>query len=274
MGKIQFGIQTYSWQMSYEQYRGRIDHIAIIGAQAGFEGMEAEVCMLDTLFPDVRQVRGILEEKGLCFAALALPLPWLYPQEKREERDLANKAIAFVHEMGENCRLVLCHLPQADRNNLMERQKNQIACITQVAQRAADAGIITGFHPNSSNGSAFLTREDYAILLDGIAGSPLGFAPDAGHIAHGGMDPLDIIRIYREKVVHVHFKDMAANGIWKAMGAGCIDFPGIVSYLKDTDYTGWIMVEEESADAAADPDRVTLANGRHIRKMIQNTTLS
>lgn len=267
MGDIHFGVQTYSWQMSYEKYRGRIDHIATIGAQAGFEGMEAEVCMLDTLFPDVKKVSGIMKENGLRFATLALPLQWLDAQETQEEKEMADKAIVFVKEMGDDCKLALCHLPQADRKDLEQRQKNQIACITQIARRAADAGVATCFHPNSSSGSAFRTREDYVTLLYGIAESPLGFAPDAGHIAYGDMDPLHIIKTYRDKIMHVHFKDMASDGTWQAMGAGYIDFPGIVSYLRDTDYDGWIMVEEESAKAAVDPDRVTLANGQYVEKL-------
>lgn len=263
MANVKFGVQTYSWQMSYDKFRGKIDHIAQIGNQAGFTGMEAEVCMLDQLFPNVEQVREIMDRYGLKFGALALPLNWLNAKETDEERELADKSIQFVKEMGD-CKLILCHLPQADRVGVEERQKNQIACITEVARRAADAGVISGFHPNSSFGSAFRTREDYSILLDGIANSPLGYAPDAGHIAHGDMDPLAIIREYREKVVHVHFKDMAKDGTWKSMGVGSIDFPGIVNFLKGTDYDGWVMVEEESAEAVVDPDAVTLGNGKYI----------
>ena len=264
MSNIRFGLQTYSWQMSYEKYRGRIDHIADIGEAAGFIGMEAEVCMLDALFPHVEQVRGIMERHHMQFAALALPLNWLEPRETEEERALADKAIRFVREMGAGCILALCHLPQKDRSELETRQKNQVACITEVARRAADAGVRTGFHPNSSDGSAFRTREDYDILLNAIANTPLGYAPDAGHIAHGGMNPLEIIRTYREKVVHMHFKDMARDGSWQSMGEGCIDFPGIVRFMDQTGYDGWIMVEEESDKAVVDPDAVTLANGKYI----------
>lgn len=265
MSNILFGVQTYSWQMTYDKYRGKIDHIANIGNRAGFVGMEAEVCMLDHLFPHADQVKAIMEENNLKFGALALPLNWLGAQETDEERKLADQSIEFVKAM--DCKLVLCHLPQKDREGLAQRQANQIACITEIAKRAADAGVVTGFHPNSSFGSAFRTREDYSILLDGIANSPLGFAPDAGHIAHGDMDPLAIIKEYREKVVHVHFKDMATDGAWKSMGKGCIDFPGIVSFLDATNYNGWIMVEEESADAGIDPDSVTLANGEYIKSI-------
>ena len=267
MADIRFGVQTYSWQMSYEKYRGRIAHMADVGARAGFSGMEAEVCMLDTLFSNALSVRDMLREKDLNFAALALPLNWLGPKETPEERIWADRAIAFVREMGGDCNLVLCHLPQADRCELTQRQNNQIACITEVARRAADAGIIVGFHPNSSPNSAFRTREDYAILLDGIARSPLGFVLDVGHIAHGGMDPLEIIRQYRQKIVHVHFKDMAPEGVWQSMGQGCIDFCGIVSFLRDSGYRGRIMVEEESAQAGINPDGVTLANGRYIQAL-------
>ena len=78
------------------------------------------------------------------------------------------------------------------------------------------------------------------------------------------MDPLEIIRTYREKVVHMHFKDMARDGSWQSMGEGCIDFPGIVRFMDQTGYDGWIMVEEESDKAKVDPDAVTLANGKYV----------
>lgn len=270
MSNIHFGVQTYSWQMSYNKFRGCIAHIADVIRLAGFTGMEAEVCMLDTLFPDVEKVRSILQKRNLKFSALALPLNWLGSKETDEEKELADKAIAFVKGMGD-CKLILCHLPQSDRNELKQRQAHQIACIKAVAERAADAGIVTGFHPNSSFGSAFRTREDYCVLMDEISNSPLGFVPDAGHIAHGSMDPLGIIKEYHEKVVHVHFKDMSDDEKWSSMGKGCINFPDIVDYLNEVNYNGWIMVEEESAYAALDPDSVTLENGKYIRMLTRES---
>lgn len=267
MSEIRIGVQTYSWQMSYATYRGQIEHIAGIGEKAGFRGMEAEACMLDNLFPNVEAVREIMNRHGMTFAALALPLNWLNPTETEEERELADKAIKFVKEMGEGCKLALCHLPQKDRSELEARQRNQIMCITEIARRASDQGVTTGFHPNSSFGSAFRTREDYDLLLNGIMNTPLGFVPDAGHIAHGNIDPLELIRTYRDKVIHVHFKDMSKDGIWRSMGKGDIDFPGIVNFLRNTDYAGWIMVEEESVFAETDPDAVTIENGKYMAEL-------
>lgn len=145
-------------------------------------------------------------------------------------------------------------IPGKDRLNLRQRQANAIACVNAVASRAVDQGIVCSFHSNSPKGSVFRIQEDYRILLDSLDSRVVGFTPDTGHIAKGGMDVLDIFNSYRPLNKHVHFKDITASGEWTAMGAGVIDFPRIVTMLRDTGYAGWIMIEEESPDAEADPD--------------------
>lgn len=267
MSKISFGCQTYSWQMSYERYAGRLPHIMRIMRESGFSGIEAEVCMMGEYFEDWEKYQDLLQEMQLDYAALALPLEWLHPTETAEEYALAQKAIAFLKHFPGTL-LLLCHLPGKDRAHLVERQNNQISCITAVAGRAKAEGIVTAFHPNSSFGSAFRTQEDYSFLLERIAETDVGFCPDAGHIAHGGMNPVQMIQKYADLVRHVHFKDMNAEGVWESMGSGSIDFPAIVRVLKQADYQGWIMVEEESASAQADPDSVTRNNGIYFRDVL------
>lgn len=268
MSKIKFGCQTYSWQMSYDIYSGQIAHISEVMSKAGFQGMEAELCMLgDRYWKSPEALKECLDKKNIQFAALALPLPWINDKETDEERETAERAIRFVQCMTGSI-LVLCHLPEKNRFNLKERQKNQIQCVRAVAERAHEKGVITAFHPNSSEGSVFRTADDYEILMDGIANSSLGFAPDVGHIAHGDMNPLEVLKKYREKIKHVHFKDMDNKGVWRAMGKGNVDFSGIVSYLKDTEYEGWIVIEEESADAEKTPDQAAYANGRYLDTQI------
>jgi len=82
----------------------------------------------------------------------------------------------------------------------------------------------------------------------------VGFAPDTGHIEKGGMDVIEIFKSYKSLIKHVHFKDITESSEWTAMGNGIIDFRQIVRMLKDFGYAGWIMVEEESPLAEADPD--------------------
>jgi inosose dehydratase len=82
------------------------------------------------------------------------------------------------------------------------------------------------------------------------------------------MDVAKIFNIYRPLIKHIHFKDITGSGGWTAMGAGIIDFPGIVTMLRDTGYTGWIMIEEESPEAEVDPNTATTGNGEYLRRSL------
>ena len=265
MCAIQYGCQTYTWQMSYEKYSQRLDHIIDVVAESGFAGIEAEVCMLGPYNEDPVALAGDMQAKGLALAAICLVCDWLSPQETDAEAAEAERVIAMLQSHFPDTILALCQMPQADRSNLTERRDNCIDCCNAIGRRAADSGIRTVMHPNSPEGSVFRIAEDYKILMDGLDTSVVGYAPDAGHIAKGGMEPVEIFKEYASVIGHVHFKDMEENGTWAEMGQGCIDFAAIVSGLKAHDYQGWIMVEDESPRAEVDPDAVTNANGEYLK---------
>lgn len=109
--------------------------------------------------------------------------------------------------------------------------------------------------------------------MDGLDSSLVGYAPDSGHIARGGMDPVVVFREYASVIRHVHFKDMTEDGVWAEMGQGFIDFKGIVRVLEQSDYRGWIMIEDESPRAEVNPDTVTQANGEYIKDRFKYNNL-
>jgi inosose dehydratase len=267
MNAIQFGCQAYTWQMSGEKYVGAMPHILDTVQSAGFAGFETEVCMLGDYYKDSHQLASEHRERGLALGALTLVCDWAGPEETEDERAAADKLLDYMERLP-GTHLVLCQMPGADRENLVERQRNAIACKNAVAMRAVDSGLTCSCHPNSPPGSIFRTEEDYRILLEGLDDKLIGFAPDAGHIANGGMDVQAIFQEYRSLIRHVHFKDISEEGEWAAMGKGVIDFPAIVMNLRDTGYAGWIMVEEESKRAETEPDAVTLENGEHLKNVL------
>jgi inosose dehydratase len=122
-------------------------------------------------------------------------------------------------------------------------------------------------HPNSPPGSLFRISEDYELLLDRLD-PDVGFTPDIGHVAAGGMDPLETVKRYRDRVDHTHFKDINHDGSWAATGEGRLDFPAVVSYLAGTGYHGWIVFEDESEAAKRDPDTATRRNGVYARELL------
>jgi inosose dehydratase len=263
---IRFACQTYSWQMTIDRYSGRVEHMVERAAAAGFAGFEPEVVMLGPSYLDADRLCDVLAAAGIELAALCLVEDWRGSAETAAERANADRVIAVTSRFP-GAVVNLCQMPGQDRTDLAERQHNLLACTAGIAKRAADAGVHCTYHPNSPAGSTFRTADDYAVLLDGLEPS-IGYTPDVGHIVAGGMDPLDVLRTYRERVDHIHLKDVDAAGNWAVTGAGTIDFPGIVTYLRDTGFAGWIVLEDESPDAERDPDAAVAGNGRYVRDVL------
>ena len=92
---------------------------------------------------------------------------------------------------------------------------------------------------------------------------------DTGHASWGGADPAVLAARYRQRISHVHTKDIrpevrrqaeAGNwsfldsvlaGVYTVPGDGCIDFIGVFRALRG--YAGWVVVEAEQDPAKADP---------------------
>src|SRR5579862_2775652 len=149
---INFACQTYSWQMSGERYRGFIDHIAAVAADAGFTGLEPELFMLGQEFQGQSRLASALSSSGLELAAIAYAAEWQGSSESESERHEADGVIELARRFP-GAKLVLVQLPGEDRSDLAERQRRAIACMNAVAHRAAAAGVRPTVHPNSPPGS-------------------------------------------------------------------------------------------------------------------------
>ena len=266
MSSIKLACETYTWQMPGEQYKGKLEHIMDVCAQAGFQGIEPETSFMQHLEDPIR-MQEALSKYQLELAVLCVVEDWLYPYETEAEKQRADQWVQFLSHFPDTI-LLLVQMPGKDRSELVGRQQNLLRCVNAFAERATDAGIICSYHPNSPEGSVFRTEEDYKILLEGLNQQYIGYCPDVGHIAKGGMNPLKIIQQYRSQVNLVHYKDMYQDGRWALTGEGNIDFQSITSYLKDSGYEGWIIMEDECDEAITNPDSVTLKDGNFIKNNI------
>jgi len=254
--------------MLSDTYIGRIDHVVNLVSECRGEGIETEVCMLGDYAEDPEKLKELLDSRGISLGAICYVEDWLHNGETNDEAARAATVIDYISRFPGSL-LQLCPRSGSDRANLQQRQKNAIRCMNDVARRVADTGLACAVHPNSPPGSVFRTQDDYEILLSSLDSSVVGYVPDTGNIARGGMDPLDTIRTYRPLVRHVHLKDLSAPGLWAGLGEGTVDFPAIVSYLADTGYEGWVIVDDESALASSDPDEAARRNAVYLHNRLR-----
>ncbi|MEZ4863916.1 MAG: sugar phosphate isomerase/epimerase [Caldilineaceae bacterium] len=262
MAKFRYGCVTFTWSMSGPTYVGALPHMCNIIKQAGCTGIETQANIMGNYWEDRALMLDLLQEQALDLAALAFGNTYHSPTLSNDEHAAAERIFDYLALFPEP-RLSLSHYSQS-RDNLLERQRNAIACLNAVGRLAADRGIACSFHPSSYPTSIFRVESDYQLMLDGLDPTVVTYCPDSGHIANGGMDVYAIFSTYASIIGHVHMKDISADRQWVPIGEGVIDFPRLLKILDSADYKGWISFEEESPGAVIDPDGATRAAGRYL----------
>jgi inosose dehydratase len=243
--RMKVGHQTYSWEMQGTSWRGSADDIMDQVAAAGYEGVEFSNAMIGGYADRPRQFREALERRGLAAAAFAYARSgFTDPAAWKEDLAGAQGALEFAAEL--SVPLAIAG-PSSDFPEGAEGKLAQ-ACrfYNEVARRGRDRGVVVAVHPHSHHTSLVLRAEQYDALLAATAESGLMFNPDTGHILRGSQDPVECFRRHRERIVHVHCKDVDSQGRWQPLGEGVCDFPSLVKLLGESGYKGWLISEEES----------------------------
>ncbi|QQE77980.1 sugar phosphate isomerase/epimerase [Alicyclobacillus sp. SO9] len=252
---IKFGCHSSTWVLDYDKEMDYVHHIVDVVRDSGFQGIDVQVALLGKYKHHPERLKEMLKSKGVELAALTVPFTWANRTESAEEIKRADYYIDFLkHFPG-----AVMNVPSRvgpNRDNLLQRQKDIVNCANALGKRAYENGVVASFHPASPATSYFRTEDDYKVLFSQLDTRFIGYTPDAGHITAGGMNALDVVRQNLPIIKHVHFKDCSSDYVWRKMGTGAVDFPGIVQLLTDNGYDGWIMVEEETPETAQDPDRV------------------
>lgn len=265
--EIQFGSEVYTWFMhnNGKTHEGRLEHMIEVIASAGFTGIQPIHSWMGDL-NDPSKLKIKLEKSKIKLAAISLVLEWNGTTETEEESKVANQTIDLLKHFP-GAFLCMVQLPTG-RHNIKERRKSLTNIINDISLRAAERDVPSTFHPNSPHASITRTEEDYSVILGGLHTSTVGWTPDVGHIINAGMDPLEKMKEYASLINHVHYKDWDGAPEFTLMGNGKVNFLSITNWLKQINYNGWIICEDEGKEALDDPDWVTLHDGRWIKEKL------
>ncbi|MGI6367598.1 MAG: TIM barrel protein [Anaerolineae bacterium] len=156
----------------------------------------------------------------------------------------------------------------------------------EIARQVRDrVGIRTVFHHHC--GGYVETGWEIDTLLTRTDPTLLGLCLDTGHALYGGSDPLELLRLYGDRIWHVHLKDMSptvaakaqkqgwdyfqavAQGVFPELGTGAADLPALLAELRARAYTGWLVVEQDVLPSMGSP----LASARRNRAYLQGLGL-
>jgi inosose dehydratase len=218
---------------------------------------------------DADAVLRTLEPYGLALVGAFAPLRIADEDGFREDLAFLDHTIAILAATGargpvvlagdENeIRLAAAGRPDATRATALGADEFARAAerIQSAAERARAAGVSAAFHPHTA--TYIESPDEVAALLDA---TDVSIAFDTGHTVVGGGDPIEFAREARDRISHLHLKDVDPtvlarvrsqeltveqaweSGLFCEFGTGAVDFPAVLAALGAFD--GWAVVEQD-----------------------------
>ena len=264
---MKVGHQTYSWEMLGDAWRGSPDDILDAVAAAGYAGVEFSNVMIGGYWDRPADLRRALDVRGLKLAAFAYAAEDGFTDPARLEADLAGVQKAVELAALFSVPVCLAGPSSPSHDGIEEKLSQAFRVYNEAALLGSRRGVVVAVHPHSHHTSLVLSADQYDRLLEATEASGLMFNPDTGHIIRGQQDLLGCFQRHRERIVHVHCKDVDAEGRWQPMGKGVCDFHRLFDWLGAQGYEGWLISEEESEIVLKDVRSAITRNRAYFRSL-------
>lgn len=150
-----------------------------------------------------------------------------------------------------------------------------------------ETGLRTVFHHHCAG---FVeTPDEIACLLDRTDHRLLGLVFDTGHYIYGsGRTDVDIqegLSRFADRIWYIHFKDCnpdvarqarkeqwdyftaLRHGVFCEIGKGQVDFRAVLEWLRDRDYDGYVLVEQDVLPGMGTPMESAKRNREYLRSL-------
>ena len=234
--------------------------IAEIGS-LGYDGIE----MFDGNVADYadrpEELVALLEAAQVQLVGVYTGGNFIYDEILPEELSRVTRAAELAARFGATS-LVVGGGARRASGTLGEDYKRLAAALDQVTDIATAHGLEACYHPHLT--TIVESPEELDMLMPH---SRIGFCPDTAHLAAGGGDPAELIRRYPDRVRHVHLKDARLSPLeFLPLGAGEIDFAGVLDALRETGYDGWLIVELDSYEG--DPQEAAAQSKTYLERLL------
>ncbi len=299
---VKWGYQTNGWWKL--PLRQCLTDISEAGFE-GIEIMSWHVGVIEqvrSVWGTIDAFRREMEDKGLKLAAVYWYGNKLFIPERRDDIvKEAGLAAAFLNKCGCDIlnvdtmqRSFLKKGDEIGKEVVEDRYLKAIAeCLNEVGRVTLESNVKTVVHQHLN--AVIENRKEIDRFMEFTDPRYVGLCPDTGQLDISGVDPVDLIRAYGKRIPFVHLKD--SGGAWKLgprewihgaewpimesakdlfiwererhfldLGTGNVDLKGVMTALKEINYNGWIVVED---DGTLDPRKAAQDNRKYIDTVLR-----
>jgi inosose dehydratase len=213
---------------------------------------------------DPDELQGYLETRGLRVVGGWVPVTMARQDMFEAQLDYLRRTCHQFQRAGAEVLILgpMSHLNGYDvRIGLTTEGWNTFFANLSTAMKIAQSyGLTTSLHQHM--GTAIETNADLQRVLDN---TDVKLCVDTGHLLAAGIDPVTLIKRSPERVAHVHLKDISntlagrirrgelpfrqavLDGLFRPLGQGDVDLPGVINTLEAAGYAGWYAIEQDCA---------------------------
>jgi inosose dehydratase len=262
------GCQTFTWEMLGNGYKDGPDRLLAMIAEAGYDGIEITDTMIGHYAGKPDAFGQALTANGLTLVAFAIGSSsgFTEPAMMAEDLDAVDSAIAFAGAFP-GALVSIGSATVMSPGPRDEKFEAAAAFYNAAGERGQRAGVDVALHPSSHHNTLLFSRADYNQIFAMVDPALVGWVPDTGHILRRHGDILDTLTTYQDRIRYLHLKDVDAAGNWAMLGTGVCDTPAVIDIvLAGPRFNGWLVLEEESEHASANPDGAVRENRDQMRR--------
>jgi sugar phosphate isomerase/epimerase len=116
----------------------------------------------------------------------------------------------------------------------------QADCLRQMMKICDANGVVLNLHNHT-----YEVENDMHDLKGTLKRIPeVKLGPDINWLIRGGVEPVEFIKKYGDKIVFLHLRDQHADGTWsEALGEGDTNFKAIAQALDEMHFSGDVVIE-------------------------------
>ncbi len=262
--KTVVGSNIYGWGQYAERDNKKLDVPEVISAlrDTGYDYLES---FMDVARPDENaRFAEQLRAKGLQPVSL-------YTGARLHEAGQAGGVVAKLLAAAKVCRqagfvVISCNPDPIGREKTEEELKTQAAALEEFGEGLNALGMRLGVH-NHTPEMADHARE-FHYNFRHTKPAAVGFCYDVHWVWKGGLQPLDVLKEYGERVVTWHLRQSRQGIWWEDLDTGDIDYAGVAEYAKAHQLPRRFTVEL-ALEAGTRVTRSAIENHRRSREFVR-----
>jgi inosose dehydratase len=251
-------------------------------SELGFPGLELYGESFEPWADRKPELKALLDRYGVTLITISnrgsvngRPVDFITPELRQETID---DHVAWVreHHTYFGCRHFKINMGRRSPAGTSDDDLKALAeSLNRLGEQTAELSVALCPHPHIWG--PVERPEEIHRLMELTDPRYVSLLPDTAHLNLGGGDPLELIRRYYDRIIAIHWKDTKAayrgfpgptptreeharEILYKDLGSGGVDIPGIWQLLLERRYRGWITLD-------LDPPRPAEGEGTSAEKL-------